>query len=58
MGRTRLRAPIAKETFFANLFVFRPREMGISGNTQKFGLINSLDNLVINFDFYIITLDR
>ena len=44
---------------FANLFnVFRPREMGINGKTQRFGMINSLDNLIINFDFYVVTLDR
>ena len=45
--------------FLANLFnLFTPREFNIYGKAQGFGLIDSLDNLVINSDFYIITLGR
>ena len=36
MGCTRLRVPIAEETFL-QIFVFRPRKMGINGKTRRFG---------------------
>ena len=32
--------------------MFTPRELSIYGKTQGFGMIDSLDNLVINSDFY------
>ena len=33
-------------------------EMSIYGKTQRFGMIDFLDNLAINSDFYIVTLGR